>query len=242
MAEINSIGFGPQGLTIGGRFGGHSPGGPTMRGRQRKAMEDQSAHYLKTVGPHAKAHYTSIVKGAQAAGLHPLFALGGSVPPSGGGGMITQGYSEDTGQRFQVSKHRISPTEAAAIRESNARTDLLKTEKDLAIQQYNDSKRARFNQDAEKPLMTNSHSGAKVERHQIDFANTPDAEDWERRYGEVGEFIGSIINMGADAMANTPPELWDKLIDLTIQGREYERKRPEFKKRNLRQDYRDISP
>ncbi len=151
-------------------------------------------------------------KDAKKAGLHPLAALG--ISPAGS---PPHQVGSQSGIEGQVSSKTLSGPEAAAIRESNARTKLLGAQTDEVKASMAASLAARAKEaiqnHQDKPIAQAVHKGMLVESGVAKFANTPDAQQLEDRYGEIGGLLGGLVNMGADGVANIPESVFDSYVD-----------------------------
>ncbi len=208
-----NLSFGPDGISVSGIGGG------------AKSHSKRPYNFAREV---ASNQMQWRAEDARRAGLHPLAALG--ITPQGSPPHVVGSQPGITGQ---VSTKTLSGPEAASIRESNARTTLYKKQADHVQEQINASKAARIKQGIQdhdtKPLAQAEHSGAVVERGIAKFANTPDAQQWQDRYGELFEQLGGLVNLGADAVANVPESVFDSLVDWFIENQERQSKRKNFK-------------
>ena len=159
------------------------------------------------------ANIKGAVRGAHEAGLHPLFALGSGL---GDSTPAFAGAEPDTGMSGHVSHKAIRPEEAAIISNQRAQSryyDALAKQTDQETRLRGIKALQQKNAKQDKPYLEGKHKGAIVESGIMKFANTPDAQDWEDRYWEFGGAAGALMNIGADAVANIPPEAWDAYVN-----------------------------
>ncbi len=214
------IGIGPTGPSFSLGFGG----GQSSASRDR-ALRTQ----YKYAARYAGSHLQTLRRRAEEAGYHPLAALG--ISP---GTPASQPIGSQSGIRGQISSKTLSAPEAAAIRESNARTELLKAQRDEVLAQMEASKAARIKQGIQdhniKPLAQAENRGMVIESNIAKFANTPDAQQIQDRYGEIPEQLSGLVNMGADAVANIPESVFDNYINtMLIQHAKFKARRARLK-------------
>jgi hypothetical protein len=232
-----------QQFGFGGLSGDPNDGMNARSSRWRKDMTYQRYHERQQHKWLAGKGMKKTVQGAQAAGLHPLFALGYQGLGSGAGAPMQIGSaatSPTTG-----SYKAISPMERAAVDESQARAELYRAQKDQIDWDFENSKTARLrqalNSQQDQPKVSEPPSvqapGHVTMTRDSKFATSrsTEAEEWERRYGELGGIIGGIVNAGMDIVKNTfPVKTYDKALDHNIRQKQYRKAR----KKGYRQKYK----
>lgn len=190
------------------------------------------------------AHIKGVVKGAQKAGMHPLFAMGGgtNMPAPSYVGESLRG--RDYGIQGQTSVQTASPAEQQAMHESEARARLMNAQADEIYGRLLDSVAARGRQGSnatqdERKVAEGKFVGFRLPGGGMSPAGeSADAQDWEQRYWEIGGAAGALINIGGDAVGAIPESVWDKFLQLDNSYRQW-------KKRNDRRtnyDYLNVSP
>ncbi len=127
-----SAGYSPEGGFSFGISG--SDGGP---GR-KSSYEIARAYQPGITQANAKAAITGAASGARAAGLHPLFALGGGA--GGGSAPAFVGGQPRTPNQYAVSSKKVNPSEALI---NDANLGLINKRKDWLQEQIDASKAAR---------------------------------------------------------------------------------------------------
>ncbi len=194
MAGVNQLAIGPSGVDVGFSSGGSSS--QKLHKSGRKAIERQYALQNRNIPRQAAAY--------RAAGLHPLWAMGGggavgSTPP-----IPLGGRSGSVGGSF--SSKVISGAEAASIRESNARTALLNAqtsdiENSIAARNRGN---ANSQQDLSPPPKSQAAGNPSLPGGvRFKTSESIGAQDAEDRYHELGGFIAGLLNAGADITQNT---------------------------------------
>lgn len=165
------------------------------------------------------------VQDAQAAGISPLAALGASTTSA-----APSYVGSDIGKSVTRAGSRIGQAignagqAAANIDNTNASTDLIQqqilaSKQAMAIEAAN---RTQDLQDVEllpAPPATAEGLFEVTKGRKFKTGQSQSAEDAENRYGEIGEQMQGLINLGADAMQNVPDRIWDKIVDTQMKAR-----------------------
>lgn len=209
MAKINHIGFSEEGLS----FGINNDSYRSANRRLRKDYQYAARYQPGITAANAGANLRGTVKAAQRAGLHPLFALGGSA---GGSAPAFVGAQESGNVGGSFSSKRIRPEEAAMIRESNARTDLLKAQRKQV-----EAETAVINSPNTKTIPLEDGPAPQAEGlHQVmgnakfGTSQSQSAQGAEDRYHELGGFFQGLVNAGGDVVYNFLRGREDSIIDL----------------------------
>ncbi len=212
-----SIGYGPEGFSIG--FGGGGSSSQRLIKSGRKAIQRQYALQNQNIPAQAEAY--------RKAGLHPLWAMGGggsvgNTPPVPLGG-------RSRGVSGSFSSKVISGPEAASIRESNARTKLLEAQADDLRSSI--AARGRQTANSQQDLMkapTDQAAGNPtiVGQHRVKTGQSLSAQEAEDRWHELGGFAQGLINAGADIVQNKLDP--DMAVQLEMLAREVVKKNPRF--------------
>ncbi len=199
---INEIGVGPEGVSVGLGSDNQGPGIHSQHRSHEVARQQIVPNILEQK------------RGWEAAGFHPLWAMGGGG--SLGAPQAIGGQTSSPGITGHFSSKTIRPEEAASIRESNARRRLLDKQAD-EIQSRIDASNAVKTTNELAAAPRNQAGGTGLSFGGDTRFNTGislGAQEAEDRWHELGGFGVGLMNIGADAVQNTLDA--DKSVQRTI--------------------------